>query len=91
MPISIRQLFSDHPRSVGESYFQHARHALSFGWDMGRGAMACVLHAAFPFIHVRTGSQTVVRLHDRMVINRRKQRADEMRTLDPADSIAENI
>lgn len=91
MPGSIRTLFSDHPHSVGESYGQHARHALGFGFVMGCGAVACFVHAAFPFLHVRTGSQAVVRLHERMVINRRKQQADEMRTLDPSDSIAENI
>jgi hypothetical protein len=87
----IRSLFKDHPRSVGESYLQHARHATSFGWAMLRGSAACFVHAALPFLHVRTGSQAVLRLHDRMLINRRKQQPDEMRTLDPLDSIAENI
>jgi Family of unknown function (DUF6356) len=85
------KVFSDHPASVGETYLQHCRHAFSFGWTMLRGSMACFLHALFPSVHTRTGSQTVTRLYDRMVINRRKQRADEMSTLDPADAIAENI
>jgi hypothetical protein len=88
---SIRRLFSDHPASVGETYLQHGRHALSFGWTMLRGAIACFLHAMFPWAHTRTGSNTVIRLYDRMVINRRKMRADEMSPLDPLDSIAENI
>ena len=88
---SIRRLFSDHPASVGETYLQHCRYALSFGGTMLRGAIACFLHAMFPWAHTRTGSNTVIRLHDRMVINRRKMRADEMSPLDPRDSIAENI
>ena len=87
----IRRLFRDHPASVGETYREHARHALSFGWAMLRGSMACFVHAAFPWTHTRTGSQTVIRLHGQMVINRRKQRADEMSSLDPADWIAEDI
>lgn len=91
MPLPSRNPFCEHPASVGESYLQHARHAASFGWAMLRGSMACFIHAALPFLHVRTGSQMVVRLHDRMVINRRKQHADEMRRLDPRDAIAENI
>jgi hypothetical protein len=88
---SIRRLFSDHPASVGETYLQHGRHALSFGWTMFRGSIACFLHALFPWAHTRTGSYTVIRLYDRMVVNRRKMRADEMSPLDPLDSIAENI
>jgi hypothetical protein len=88
---SFRKIFSDHPASVGETYFQHCRHAFSFGWIMLRGSTACFLHALLPCVHTRTGSQAVTRLYDRMVINRRKSRADEMSILDPADTIAENI
>jgi Family of unknown function (DUF6356) len=88
---SIYKIFSDHPASVGETYLQHSRHALSFGWIMLSGSMACFLHALFPCVHTRTGSQAVTRLYERMVINRRKLRADEMSTLDPADAIGENI
>lgn len=87
----LRRLFNDHPSSVGETYLEHGRHALSFGWAMLRGSIACFIHAAFPWAHRRTGSQTVIRLHGQMVINRRKQRADEMSSLDPADWIAEDI
>ena len=87
----IRRLFRDHPSSVGETYLEHARHALSFGWAMLRGSIACFAHAAFPWTHQRTGSQTVIRLHGQMVINRRKQRPDEMRSPDPSDYIAEDI
>jgi hypothetical protein len=88
---SFRRIFCDHPTSVGETYFEHGRHALSFGWTMLCGSTACFVHAVFPWAHTRTGSQAIIRLHDRMVINRRKQRADEMSPLDPLDSIAENI
>ncbi len=55
------------------------------------GSLACFVHGLFPWAHTRTGSQAVVRLHDRMVINRKKLRADEMSPVDPQDSIAENI
>jgi hypothetical protein len=88
---SALRLFSAHPASVGETYREHCLHALSFGWTMLKGSLACFLHAIFPWLHTRTGSQAVIRLHDRMVINRQKQRADEMSPLDPLDSIAENI
>src|ERR1700761_6349228 len=88
---SFHKIFSDHPNSVGETYLEHARHALSFGCVMLVGSLACFTHGVFPWLHTRTGSETVTRLYDRMVINRRKSRADEMSRLDPADYIAENI
>jgi hypothetical protein len=83
--------FQEHPRSVGESYWEHATHAARFGLAMLRGSLACLVHAAFPWICTTTGSRTVARLHDRMVINRSRNRLDEMRTLDPLDCLAENI
>jgi hypothetical protein len=87
----IRRMFCDHPSSVGETYLEHGRHALGFGWAMLRGSLACFVHAAFPWAHLRTGSQTVVRLYSQMVINRRKHRPDEMSPLDPQDWIAQDI
>jgi hypothetical protein len=83
--------FREHPRSVGETYTKHAMHAARFGFAMGAGSLACFVHAAFPWACTTTGSRTVVRLHDRMVINRSKNRLDEMRSLDPLDSLAEHI
>lgn len=64
------QLFTDHPASVGETYGQHFVVACSFGGAMLGGGLACLLHAVFPFLCVRTGSSTIRRLHERMVVNR---------------------
>ena len=87
----IRRLFSDHPSSVGETYLEHGRFALGFGWAMFRGSIACFVHAVFPWAHQRTGSRTVMRLHGQLALNRHKQRADEMSAPDPLDWIAEDI
>lgn len=64
------QLFTEHPASVGETYGQHFVVACSFGGAMLRGGLACLLHAVFPFLCVRTGSSTIRGLHERMVVNR---------------------
>ena len=66
----IRRLFIVHPRSVGETYFQHLCHSLSFAATMFAGAFACLVHALLPFLFERTGSGIITRLHDRMVLNR---------------------
>ena len=91
MRIAPYRLFTNHPASVGETYRQHAAHALKFGWAMLLGSLACFVHAALPWFCTSTGSKTVVRLHNRMVINRSKSRLDEMSPLDPLDSVAEHI
>lgn len=66
----FNRLFLDHPRSVGESYFGHQRQAMTFGARMFVGAIACFLHGIVPAAFTQTGSRTVSRLYDRMVINR---------------------
>jgi len=50
---------------------------------MFAGSLACMIHAFLPSLFVRTGSRTIERLHDRMVVNRRRH--DRV----PASSLAE--
>jgi hypothetical protein len=62
--------FTEHPRSVGESYWQHMGVALSFAGAMLMGAAASLVHAVFPFLCTRTGSRIVLRLHERVTRRR---------------------
>lgn len=55
--------FTDHPNTVGETYLQHARFAAGFGFRMIVGGVACLAHAVFPFLCVRTGSKAIRGLH----------------------------
>ena len=55
--------FTHHPREVGESYFEHMGIATRVGLQLTGGALACFVHAVFPFLFVRTGSETIQRLH----------------------------
>ena len=43
-------LFTDHPRAVGESYFEHLSEALVIAARMYCCFMAQTIHAIFPFI-----------------------------------------
>lgn len=65
-------LLTDHPSSVGESYFGHLRTATGFGLRMLGGGLACLLHGIFPFLFEKTGSSQIRLLHDRMVTHRNK-------------------
>ena len=68
----FKSLFTEHPRSVGESYFEHMGMSASFGAAMLKGAAACFVHALIPGLCVRTGSGVVSVLHHRMVTHRNK-------------------
>ena len=74
----IHKAFTEHPASVGETYWQHFMHASSFGTRMILGGFACMLHGFFPFLFVKTGSDQIRTLHGRMVINRDKLTPSKM-------------
>ncbi len=65
-----RQLFTEHPASVGESYTQHLCTACGFSFRMLGGAIACLLHGVLPFLFKRAGSDCIADLHDRMITQR---------------------
>jgi hypothetical protein len=69
------RLFTDHPRSVGETYPEHLRFACRFGFRMVTGGVACFMHGFLPFLFQTTGSRTVLGLHERMT----RLRADTVR------------
>ncbi len=70
----FRKLFLDHPREVGESYFEHMGVASSFGLAMIWGGTKALVHAAFPAWCVTSGSDTIRRLHTIMVEKRGAKR-----------------
>ena len=69
--MDLQRLFTEHPASVGETYWGHLQRASWFAGKMLVGAGACFIHALLPFLFVKTGSQTITQLHSAMVTNRR--------------------
>lgn len=74
--MSLTRKFTEHPATVGESYGEHFVSAMGFSLAMLRAAFCCAVHAVFPFLFERTGSECITGLHDRMVTNR-SRRAQE--------------
>jgi Family of unknown function (DUF6356) len=62
----IRRLFLSHPQSVGESYFQHQRVALSFALPLLGAGLAAAMHALVPAICERTAGNIIRELHNRL-------------------------
>jgi hypothetical protein len=65
--------FTEHPESVGETYWQHMGAALSFAFPLALAAVASLVHSFLPFLCVKTASSRVTQLHDRMVVNRQRE------------------
>ena len=66
----ILRAFTDHPASVGETYFQHMGSALSFAGTFFIATIAAFIHAIFPFLFMKTGSEIILRLNKKMVTHR---------------------
>jgi hypothetical protein len=58
----MRNIFTVHPRSIGETYLQHLKFALIFGIKMLIGGIACIIHAVFPFLFQHTGSNILIKM-----------------------------
>ena len=59
--------FTEHPASVGETYFGHMFTAFHFGVLLLGAGVACMIHGILPFWFTHTGSSTIRRLHQEMV------------------------
>ena len=46
----IKKLFTDHPNSRGETYFEHLLCAAGYGLRMMFAGFAAVIHSIFPFL-----------------------------------------
>ncbi len=67
----LRSLFTAHPASVDETYAEHLGVAFGLFLRMLFGSLACLVHAFLPFLFLKTGSETIAALHERMVAQRR--------------------
>lgn len=57
------RLFIDHPRAVGEGYFEHMAAALAVAGRLAAAAGKCVVHAVVPGVCKTAGSDAILRLH----------------------------
>jgi len=52
----IHKLFTDHPRSIDETYWEHMREALTIAAAMYCAFVTQTIHAIFPFIYPPRGT-----------------------------------
>jgi hypothetical protein len=58
----MKNIFTEHPHSINETYFQHLKFAGLFGIRMMMGGLACMAHAIFPFLFQKTGSNLLLKM-----------------------------
>jgi hypothetical protein len=69
-PGLIDRLLLAHPRTVGESYAEHAGIATRFGATMVVGGVKCLIHAVLPSVFERAASDCVTRLNGELTRRR---------------------
>lgn len=63
----MKNIFTEHPKSVGETYFEHFKMAFSFGFNMLVGGIACMIHAFLPNLFEKTGSNILLNVTHRFI------------------------
>ena len=66
MTRTLSRLFTEHPNSVDETYWQHMRFAGGFSVRLFAAAFAALVHALLPFLFERTASRMIDAMHHRM-------------------------
>lgn len=61
----IARLFLNHPRTVDESYFEHAVFAAGFSGRLFLAALAAAVHAVIPCLFEKTASRMIAQMYNR--------------------------
>lgn len=62
----LASLFTEHPRALGMSWWDHGAGAVRIGARMIGAGAACLVHAVVPGWFTETAGRTVVHLHEHM-------------------------
>jgi hypothetical protein len=69
----LRQLFTEHPRSLGMTWASHGAGAAKIGLELLGASVACFVHALVPGWFTETAGKKIVDLSDH--IKRRRKNA----------------
>jgi len=75
-PSLLARTFTEHPRSIGETYLQHGMTALGFALRLLGAGLAGLVHALVPCLFSRTVSVTIDSLHKQMLARSLRQNRD---------------
>ena len=68
---NMKNIFNNHPNSVGETYLQHLFKAFNFGYKLTVMSIQAFIHGIFPWCFEHTVSDKIKKLND--VLQKRKE------------------
>ena len=68
----MKNIFTEHPKSIGESYLLHFRNAAGYALTFLLLFFIALIHAILPFLFVRTASDIVCEMSADMECRKRK-------------------
>ena len=78
----LLRAFTEHPASVGETYWQHLAFALGFAGKLLLAGLAALVHAVLPFLFKTTASRLIADMASRTGANRVAKKPSTSRTAD---------
>jgi len=72
--MNIMNIFTDHPRSIGESYWEHMRFAIRTVFRLKVLEIALFTHAFFPFLFTDTMSRGVDEIAEEIKLRSQKRK-----------------
>jgi hypothetical protein len=68
----VKNIFTEHPKSIGESYLLHFRNAAGYALTFLLLFFIALIHAILPFLFARTASDIVCEMSADMECRKRK-------------------
>ncbi|MEE9313251.1 MAG: DUF6356 family protein [Rhizobiaceae bacterium] len=62
----VSKIFTDHPSSVEETYFEHLLFAGRFAFTLAAAAGAALIHAFIPCLFEKTAGNLIRKMHARI-------------------------
>jgi hypothetical protein len=69
----MKNIFTEHPKQVSETYLQHMQKALSFSLKLSWMSLQALIHAFLPFLCVTSLSDKIEGMNE--VLQKRKNKA----------------
>ncbi|MDP6169535.1 MAG: DUF6356 family protein [Candidatus Marinimicrobia bacterium] len=60
----MKNIFKEHPNSVGETYIQHMKKAIVYSIKLAMASVCCMIHSLFPFLFLDTASRISKKIYD---------------------------
>ena len=71
--LSIFTIFTKHPNSVGETYFEHMKEAMRFAFKIQMVVFIILIHSVFPFLFEQVGSDEIEKINNDLQNKRKEQ------------------